>query len=80
MMAIEKIRQDLFRLINDTEDGLLLEALKEVLEANKPIPYAHHEPTMDEILMVREGEAQLDRGEGIPHEEAMERVRKKYRQ
>ena len=79
MMAIEKIREDLFRLINNTADATLLEALKEVLEAKQPIPYAHHEPTMEEILMVREGEAQLDRGEGIPHEEAMAMVRKKYK-
>lgn len=69
----------MIRLNNNTDDGDLLEALKDVLEAKGPLPYEHHEPTMEEILMVREGEAQLDRGEGIPHEEVMARIRKKNR-
>ncbi|CAN5173741.1 hypothetical protein BH09BAC1_BH09BAC1_06750 [soil metagenome] len=77
MMAIEEIRQDLFRLINNTDDGNLLEALKEVLESKKPLPYAHHEPTMEEIMMVREGEAQLKRGEGVPHAEVIKRIRER---
>ena len=79
MMAIEKIREDLFRLINNTADATLLEALKDVLEAQKPIPYAHHEPTMEEILMVREGEAQIKRGEIVTNEEIIERMAKRFK-
>jgi len=74
-MQINKIREHLHQLIDSTEDGDLLEAVSEVLSAKKPLPYTHHEPTSAEMDMVKEGEAQLLRGEGIPHEEVMKKAR-----
>lgn len=36
------------------------------------------EISQEERLAIKEGLAELDRGEGIPHEEVMMEVRKKY--
>jgi hypothetical protein len=78
-MQINKIRENLHQLIDSIEDGDLLEAVSEVLSSKKPLPYKHHEPTSAEIDMVREGEAQLLRGEVISHEEVMKEARKRLK-
>lgn len=78
-MQISKIKEHLHQLIDSTEDGDLLEAISEVLSSRKPLPYKHHEATDLELSMVKEGEAQLLRGEGVPHEEVMQKARKIFK-
>ena len=73
-MDIKTLKIDLIHWLTELEDVNTLkqlQALKENLDWWENI-------SEEERLAVDEGLAQLDRGEGIPHEQVMKSMREKY--
>ncbi len=73
-MDIQAAKIDLIHWLTELKDAEILKQLKAIKEGQDWWDQISEE----ERLAIDEGLAQLDRGEGIPHDQVMKEVREKY--
>ncbi len=76
-MSTTELKKELHEYINNA-DSTMLELVHGIFESHKNKGDWWDELTQDAKDSIATGIAQLDRGEGIPHEEAMKTIREKY--
>ena len=80
MLTVDQIKNDLHRLVVETDDTELLARVKVFFISLKKGTDWWDELTEEEISLIEEGERQLDAGETVPHEEVRAKVEAKLRQ
>jgi hypothetical protein len=74
-MDIQAEKLDLIQAIIDIEDVSLIIQIQQLLYRHSMADDWFDELTIEQQQSIDMGLAQLDRGEGIPHEEAMKRLK-----
>lgn len=74
----ETLKQELYNMLNLTDDLEILKKVYGVFSENKPKSDWWDELTDQQKKMVRIGAEQADRGEVIPHEVVIAKYKKKY--
>jgi predicted transcriptional regulator len=75
-MDVKATKLELVKMILDTEEESTLEQVKMILEESQNDWWDAIGD--NEKAAIDEGISQLDRGEGIPHEEAMKKMKQKF--
>ncbi len=76
-MTIQAQKLELVKLILDIEDKSVLKNIKQLVTASKKDWW--DEISEAERKAIKEGIAQADRGEVVPHKEVMKKIRAKYK-
>ena len=79
-MSTAELKSNLFKLIDSINDSKTLQSIYTLIK-NKGVSEVDFwdELSDEQKAEIEESIAELDRGEGIPHEEVMARIKAKYK-
>lgn len=77
-MSTAELKYSLFKAIDSINDGKTLKAIYSFVTKKNDVDF-WDELSDEQKEAVEESIAELDRGEGIPHEQVMREIREKYK-
>ncbi len=74
-MSVLEIKNDLLRLVVETNDPELLDKVRNYFKILKKEPVSQNEIDEQELRMIEKGLTQVEKGETHSHEEVREKIR-----